>query len=57
LICEKFAAEGCNVAVNYVSNVDRANQTAEKIIAEHHIKAVVIQGVGATHPKVTPKAQ
>jgi len=32
------------VAVNYVSNVDRANQTAEKIIAEHHIKAVVIQG-------------
>ena len=57
MICEKFAAEGCNVAVNYVSSVDRANQTAEKIIAEHHIKAVVIQGVGATNAKITPMAQ
>ncbi|KAI1616123.1 short chain dehydrogenase [Exophiala viscosa] len=30
LICEKFAAEGSNVVVNYVSSKDRAEEVAEK---------------------------
>ncbi|MCJ1470116.1 hypothetical protein MMC07_008761 [Pseudocyphellaria aurata] len=45
LVAEKFAAEGCNVAVNYVANVDRAEQTAAKIRAEYHdARTVVVQG-------------
>jgi len=46
LICEKFAAEGSNVAVNYVSSKDRADQVAEKCTKEFGVKAVIIQAVG-----------
>lgn len=45
LICEKFAAEGCNVAVNYNASKDRAEQVAEKIEKEYKIKTIVIGGV------------
>ena len=44
LICEKFAAEGSNVAVNYVSSKDRADEVAEKVRG-FGVKAVVIQAV------------
>ncbi|MCJ1243477.1 hypothetical protein MMC30_000674 [Trapelia coarctata] len=44
LIAEKFAAEGCSVAINYVSNLERAKQTAEKIEKEYGAKTVVVQG-------------
>lgn len=44
LICEKFAAEGSNIVVNYVSSKDRADQVAEKC-KEFGVKAVVIQAV------------
>lgn len=47
LIAEKFAAEGCNLAINYVSNLERAKQTAEKIEREYSAKTVIIQGVGS----------
>lgn len=46
LIAEKFAAEGCNVAINYVSNLERAKQTAENIEKEYSAKTIMIQGVG-----------
>ncbi|KIW91377.1 uncharacterized protein Z519_08273 [Cladophialophora bantiana CBS 173.52] len=42
LICEKFAAEGSNIVVNYVSSKDRADQVAEKCEGLG-VKAVVIQ--------------
>ncbi|KAK4696258.1 hypothetical protein P7C71_g1619, partial [Lecanoromycetidae sp. Uapishka_2] len=45
LICEKFAAEGCNVAVNYNASKDRALQVAEKIEKDHKTKAVVVGGL------------
>ena len=45
VVCEKFAAEGCNIAINYVSNEERAKQTAEKIEKECSVKTVLIQGV------------
>lgn len=48
LIAEKFAAEGSNVAINYVSNLERAKQTVEKIEKEYSAKTVIIQGVGST---------
>lgn len=46
LIAEKFAAEGCNVAIKYVSNLERAKETAEKIEREYQAKTVIVQGVG-----------
>ncbi|KAG9246441.1 short-chain dehydrogenase/reductase-like protein sdr [Calycina marina] len=42
-ICVKFAKEGCNVAINYVSSVDRANAVAEKV-EDHGVRACLIQG-------------
>ena len=45
LIAQKFAGEGSNVAINYVSNGTRAHETAEKIEREFGVKVVVIQGV------------
>lgn len=47
LIAEKFAAEGSNVAINYVSNLERAKQTAEKIEKEYSAKTVILHGVGS----------
>jgi NAD(P)-dependent dehydrogenase (short-subunit alcohol dehydrogenase family) len=44
LICEKFAAEGANIVVNYVSSKDRADQVAEKC-KEFGVKTAVIQAV------------
>jgi NAD(P)-dependent dehydrogenase (short-subunit alcohol dehydrogenase family) len=42
----KFAREGANVAINYVSSGDVAKKLAEKCEKEG-VKAVVIQGVGS----------
>jgi len=43
LICERFAAEGCNVAVNYVASEDKAKEVAANV-EKCKVKAVVIQG-------------
>ena len=45
LLAEKFAAEGCNVAINYNASQDRAKDIAAKIEKNHQVKTVVIQGV------------
>jgi NAD(P)-dependent dehydrogenase (short-subunit alcohol dehydrogenase family) len=45
LVAEKFAAEGCHVAINYVANHERARDTARKINQAFKTKAVIIQGV------------
>ena len=44
LICEKFAAEGSNVAVNYMSSKERADQVADKCKG-FGVKVAVIQAV------------
>ena len=44
LICERFAAEGCNIAINYLSSEDKAKEVAAKV-EKHSVKSVVIQGV------------
>ena len=49
VICKKFAAEGCNIAINYVSNEERAKQTAGKIEKECSVKILLIQGVGCVN--------
>lgn len=46
LIAEKFAAEGCHVAVNYNASKDRAEQLVAKIEKEYKVKSFVIHGVG-----------
>lgn len=45
LICEKFAEEGSNVMVNYVSAEDKANEVV-KSCQQRGVKAYAIKGVG-----------
>lgn len=42
LICEKFAAEGASVAINYSASQDRAEQVAKKV-ESFGVKAVCIK--------------
>ena len=42
MICEKFAGEGANVVVNYMSNKDRAEEVAKKCEAQG-VKAICIK--------------
>ncbi|MCJ1355396.1 MAG: hypothetical protein MMC33_005387 [Icmadophila ericetorum] len=44
LVAEKFAEEGCNIAINYVSNVESAKQVAGKIEEQWKSKTVIVQG-------------
>lgn len=44
LICEKFAAEGCHVMVNYISREDRAREVVEKVRA-YGVRSFLIHGV------------
>lgn len=44
LICDKFAAEGADVMVNYVSNVEKAEVVVKNAQA-HGVRAYAIQGV------------
>jgi NAD(P)-dependent dehydrogenase (short-subunit alcohol dehydrogenase family) len=45
LTAEKFAAEGSNIAINYMSNKETADKLAADIASKHGVKTVVIQGV------------
>ncbi len=42
-IAEGFAAEGCNVVVNSYSDTPADHAVAEKIAADHGIKAIYVQ--------------
>src|SRR5437667_4124041 len=53
LCSEKFAAEGSNVAINYVASADRAVELAEKIKSKYGVKVVVLRGVSII--QVLPK--
>lgn len=44
-MAEKFAAEGCNIAINYNASQDRAKETADKVEKDYKVKTVLIQGV------------
>lgn len=45
LVAERFASEGANVAINYVSNEERAKETESKITSQYNVKTTIIQGV------------
>ncbi|KAI9678118.1 MAG: hypothetical protein M1817_006062 [Caeruleum heppii] len=51
LVAEKFASEGCNIAINYVSSKERAEQTAQKIQKSYGAKVTIIQGCWAVNVK------
>ncbi|KAL6715011.1 hypothetical protein ACLMJK_007272 [Lecanora helva] len=44
LVAEKFAAKGCNVAVNYNSSKDRAEQVVANVQERYEVKGLVIHG-------------
>lgn len=48
LVAEKFAIEGSNVAINYVSNKEAADKVASDITIKYNVKTIVIQGVRST---------
>ena len=50
LICERFAAEGSNVVVNYVSSKEKAEEVAEKVRG-YGVKAAIIQAVSVSSPR------
>ncbi|OJJ47476.1 hypothetical protein ASPZODRAFT_63773 [Penicilliopsis zonata CBS 506.65] len=50
LVAQKFAAEGSNVAINYVSSKDAAEQVARDIEAQYKVKAELIQGDASSEP-------
>lgn len=41
---ERFAAEGCNVVINYLSTVERADALAEKLKNIWGVKVITLQG-------------
>ncbi|EAW10824.1 SDR family NAD(P)-dependent oxidoreductase [Aspergillus clavatus NRRL 1] len=44
LVCEKFAAEGCNIAINYHSSRDIAEGLADRLSRDFSVKCIVLQG-------------
>ncbi|KAK1138755.1 hypothetical protein N8T08_002020 [Aspergillus melleus] len=44
VVAQKFAAEGCNVAINYVSSKDAAEKLASDLQSQYNVKAITIQG-------------
>lgn len=45
LIVQDFAREGSNVAINYVSSKDAAEELAGEVRSQFGVKAITIQGV------------
>lgn len=50
LAAEKFASEGSNVAINYMSSKEVADKLASDIASKYGVKTVVIQGVRHSNP-------
>jgi NAD(P)-dependent dehydrogenase (short-subunit alcohol dehydrogenase family) len=45
VIAEKFAAEGCNISINWVSREAPAVELAEKLQKDFGVKTFTVQGV------------
>jgi NAD(P)-dependent dehydrogenase (short-subunit alcohol dehydrogenase family) len=44
LICDKFAKEGSNIIINYVSSATVAEEIAKTLEKEYGVKAFAVQG-------------
>ncbi|KAJ5195070.1 Short-chain dehydrogenase/reductase SDR [Penicillium cinerascens] len=53
LVANKFAAEGSNVAINYVSNKETADQVASDIASKYGVKTIVVQGDAGSQAECT----
>ncbi|KAK5061238.1 hypothetical protein LTR84_007780 [Exophiala bonariae] len=49
LVARKLAAEECNVAINYISSLERAEKTARSIQDDFHVQTFVVQGDVGVH--------
>lgn len=54
MVARKFASEGSNIAINYVSNREAAEKVVAEIEAEYKVKTVIVQGVCLTFPLPLP---
>lgn len=43
-VCRKFAAQGCNIAINYANSEEPAQKLAKEIGEKHNIKTLVVKG-------------
>ena len=46
LVCEKFAAKKCNIAINYFSRPEPAQELSKRTEQEYGVKTTIIQGDG-----------
>ena len=53
VICRKFAAEGCNVAINFNSDADAAEALAQDLRASSGTKAITVKAVRSQKPLLT----
>jgi NAD(P)-dependent dehydrogenase (short-subunit alcohol dehydrogenase family) len=47
VICEKFAAEGANLVINYQSSQKAADELASKLKEKYGVKVVALQAVSS----------
>ena len=45
VIAQKFAAEGSNIAINYMSSKDVAENLAADLATKYNVKTITVQGV------------
>jgi NAD(P)-dependent dehydrogenase (short-subunit alcohol dehydrogenase family) len=53
VLCRKFAAEGCNVAINFNSDANAAEHLAQELQASSGIKVITVKAVCDRRPFVT----
>ncbi|KAJ5947083.1 hypothetical protein N7466_000098 [Penicillium verhagenii] len=53
IIAKKFAAEGSNVAINYMSSKETAEKVAGDLAGKYNVKTVVIQGDAGKQSEAT----
>jgi NAD(P)-dependent dehydrogenase (short-subunit alcohol dehydrogenase family) len=55
LVAQKYAVQGCNVAINYLSSKDVAEELASSLQTQYGVKAIIIQGVSLLSAVVVHK--
>lgn len=50
LVAQKFASEGCNLAINYVSSKEAAEKLAADLQSQYKVKVITVQGVWILPP-------
>ncbi|KAL9071150.1 MAG: hypothetical protein Q9157_005565 [Trypethelium eluteriae] len=56
LVCKKFAAEGCSVAINFANREQPATELSDHLQKEYGVKTAVIHAVSGDENFVTVNA-